>query len=63
MPLESKKSREAMEHALINAVEFKSGYPIKKKIIKNEYEHIEDIVTINDEYTPYLRHQTDTKTL
>ena len=41
----------------------KSGYPIWTNLIQNDYEHIENLVTIDDEDITYLRYPTDTKAL
>ena len=63
MTLTLNQSREVLEHVLINVLESKSKYPIKKTLIQNNCEYIEDLVTINDDYIPDLHCATDAKTL
>ena len=58
-----KQFREALEYVYTNLLEFKSEYPIRKTLIKNDCDCIQDLINIVDTDTQNLCYETPTKEL
>ena len=63
MPLTHKQSRKYLDFVLANILEFNSDSPIWKNLTHNDYEKIEEIVTINEEDIPDIHYPEDTNSL
>ena len=61
MTLTYKKSREYLEHILVNVIELKSEYPIRKNLNHNDYDCIEDLFNIADMDNQNIFYETSTK--
>ena len=63
MPLTHKQSRKYLDFVLANILELNSDSPIWKNLTHNDYENIEEIVTINEEDILDIHYPEDNNSL
>ena len=63
MPLTCKMSKQYLEHVVAEVLSLRIEYAIHNTLIQNDCEHIDYLITINDEYISDLYYPTDTRAL